>query len=87
MYDSMDKELLNTKNELKKVKLRQEKTRTKLQKSSDKVEWTKEQIKLQESTYITLYILQNQEMQQQNAKNKETVSNIEEKLRVLQNKL
>ena len=49
MYNSIDKELSNMKNELKKVKSKQKKIRTKLQTSSDESEWTKEQMKLQES--------------------------------------
>ena len=44
-------------------------------------------MKLQESTYNALYILQNQEMQENNAKYKEKLSNIEGKSRVFQNKL
>ena len=46
MCNGINKELSNTKNILKKVKSRYEKARTELQKSSNEVEWTKEQMKL-----------------------------------------
>ena len=58
MYNSLDNELLEAKQEVKKVKLRHKKLLAKLQVKIYKIELLTDQIKLKEVTYHMFYILQ-----------------------------
>ena len=58
MYNSLDNELLEAKQEVKKVKSRHKKSLAKLQDKIHEIELLTNQIKLKDVTYQTFYILQ-----------------------------
>ena len=57
MYNSLDNELSEAKQEVKKVKSRYKKSLVKLQDKIHKIELLTDQIKLKEVTYYMFYIL------------------------------
>ena len=87
IHDSLDNELLEAKQEVKKVKSRHKKSSAKLQDKIHEIELLTNQIKLKEVTYHTFYILQKQEINQNHFEHEEKATKIEELIKGLNEKI